>query len=247
MKDNISLDLETLDVPGFKKLPIVLSIGAVRFDQEVVNSPQELIGGITSAGLTICEDDVFYSPVSLLSSMKNGCTYTPNTADFWSKQDYNMVAIAASADKLDLRKTLLRFAEWLERYEYKRVWANAPTFDIRILGELFESVGLKNPFTYYRESDFRTVTDFLNFKPAFSPGLTKHHALHDAAHEAHVVQKLRERVKRYEQLEAQLAEAQAVIARYDNRTLVAGYGLSASTFGNSAANFAVKADDKTGQ
>lgn len=204
----VVIDLETLDTVGSrKKFPIILSIGAIAFDPTVVNTPQELVR--VAAGLRREDESVdenkareaflsgeefitpvmFYSPVSLMQSLANGMTYSVDTIQYWEKQSYNMVAIAAKHTE-NIRETLMKFGMWLKSINAKRVWANAPTFDISILREIFDHLGLNIEINFRSERDVRGMVDFTGVKWPETPDFfVRHNALCDAILEAVVIQR----------------------------------------------------------
>lgn len=65
------------------------------------------------------------------------------------------------------------------------VWGNGPSFDNAILTEVFRSQATEAPWEYWNDRDLRTL---LAIQPAAKRLITfsgiRHHALHDARHEA---------------------------------------------------------------
>lgn len=207
----VVIDLETLDVVGSRKrFPIILSIGAVRFNPSVVNTPEEIMhiaAGLQRENEKVDEDKareaflsgeefitpiMFYSPVSLMQSMASGMTYSNETIEYWERQSYNMVAIAA-AHRETLPETLVKFATWLKSIKAKRIWANAPTFDISILRETFDHFGLDIEINFRSERDVRGAMDFTGVAwPEIPSYFVKHNALCDAIMEAVAIQRVYE-------------------------------------------------------
>jgi hypothetical protein len=207
----VVIDLETLDIVGSRqKFPIILSIGAVRFDPSVVNTPEEIMhiaAGLRRENEKVDEDKardaflsgeafdtpiMYYSPVSLMQSLANGMTFSNETIEYWEKQSYNMVAIAA-AHRETLPETLMKFATWLKSIKAKRVWANAPTFDISILRETFDHFGLDIEINFRSERDVRGAMDFTGVSwPEIPSYFVKHNALCDAIIEAVAIQRVYE-------------------------------------------------------
>lgn len=194
----VTIDLETLDVPGSKKrLPVILSIGATVFDPTKIATVEDFVGDrekfqtAIESGKPFASYGMYYTPVSLAQSLQLGFTHSPSTLEWWSKQGYNLLAqSAAMMDKLI--DTLKDFAAWFKQTKAKKVWANAPTFDLSILREAFDHLGLGDVDIYFRhERDVRTVIDFAEVNWIPSPeGFVKHHGLCDAIHEAMMIQQV---------------------------------------------------------
>jgi hypothetical protein len=225
-----TLDLETLDTPGSKKkLPIILSIGACVFDSELENDYEHFIGGSVdnfseriANGGCFATDKLYYSPVSLLQSMRNGFTFSADTAKYWDKQSYNMVEQAARfRDKIE--DTFIDFARWLKFVNVKRVWANSPSFDTTLLRDAFDQVGLSLEIYFRDERDVRTGVDLMEVKWPEQPAyMMKHHAVCDSIVEARLVQSMYAK-RRYwknqellnEQLRNRILELESVIQGLD--------------------------------
>lgn len=197
----VTLDLETLGLVGSKKqMSTILSIGAVAFDPQVNEDPDEIItpeqGVLYSNGGTIVDVSrpsdgrpMFYTPVSLLQSMQHGFTVDPGTAKWWQDQKYNMIATAA-AHQEKLERTFQRLANWLAVVQPRKIWANAPTFDCAMLREAFDHMGMKFDVYFRDERDIRTAREFAEVADVTrkSPDyFVPHHALFDAGWEAWVV------------------------------------------------------------
>lgn len=72
------------------------------------------------------------------------------------------------------------------------VWANPPQFDLIILRHLFDECGVKCPWHYRVERDFRTLKGHahqlnIDYQPAYA-NIDKHDALSDAIAQARAVQ-----------------------------------------------------------
>ena len=233
----VVIDLETLDTVGSrKKFPIILSIGAAKFDPTVVNTPEEMVKALANGNVeeenvntdkvqemflsseVLVTENLFYSPVSLMQSMANGMTYSVDTIQYWEKQTYNMVAIAAQF-RDPIRETLVRFAQWLKTTGAKRVWANAPTFDISILREVFDHLGMQIEINFRSERDVRGMVDFTGVKwPETPKYFVRHNALCDSILEAIVIQRAYQQRREWQTavlnntiLSEQIANQQATI------------------------------------
>ena len=200
----VTIDLETLDVVGSKKsMPIILSIGAVGFNPSVYQSPEEILTAdeaheLKDGRIQVCRTEgsvpLFYTPVSLAQSLRHGFTHSADTVKWWEKQRYNMLEIAAGHTER-LIDTFARFAAWLKVVKPTKVWANSPVFDVAILREAFDLMGMEFDVYFRDERDIRTAREFaeVRHETKHSPDYyIQHHALFDAAWEAWVVQAMYE-------------------------------------------------------
>lgn len=220
-KLEVTIDLETLDLVGSrKKMATILSIGAVAFDPTSQLHPSQLIDASLAEVLRdapntqVTTDTLFYTPVSLMQSMIHGFTAGESTLRFWQEQKYNMLAVAANHVE-PIEMTFERLAVWLKRVGAKRVWANAPVFDISILRNAFDHVGLELEIDFRAERDIRTARDFAEVKEATQKTpdyFIQHHALFDSAWEATVVQAMYAKRIRYEGLASANVELLAQLA-----------------------------------
>jgi hypothetical protein len=226
IQPEVSLDLETLDLVGSKKkMAGIMSIGAVSFNPTVLLSQEDIIseeqGAFLKDGRMPIETfqdlsnpnsvGLFYTPVSLYQTLRHGFTHDPETIKWWEKQSYNMLEVAAG-HREKLIDTFARLAAWLKVVKPRRVWANAPTFDCAILRDAFDHMGLELDIYFRDERDVRTAREFAEVGEATSKSpayYVKHHALFDAAWEAHVIQAMYER-KRF--ITSELVELQRLRA-----------------------------------
>lgn len=204
----ITLDLETLDLPGSKKrMPLILSIGAAVFDPNQTNDFSEWLPNTEEymsklhSGLPFANYSMYYSPVSLSQSLRQGFTFSSDTLKWWDRQKYNMLSqSAAYTDAIE--DTFLDFARWLKHANPKKVWARSPTFDTALLRDAFDHVGLKLDIDFRVERDVRTAEDFSDTKTITQPEyFLKHHALCDAIWEAVHVQHMYMKKRFYAALE----------------------------------------------
>jgi hypothetical protein len=169
MKTDIMIDMETLDV-----LPsaTILTIGAVKFDPfgDDVNEPQM---------------DKFYVKVDIDSCDKLGCTVSPSTLDWWSKQEQAAQDEAFSPDgRIDIVDAMNQLYKFC--WGAKRIWSHGAGFDVTICEHLFRKIGKAIPWSFWEVRDTRTIFD-IGINPNRPPVL-KHHALEDAWNQAVGVQ-----------------------------------------------------------
>lgn len=166
----LMLDLETLGTtPGC----VVLSIGAVEFDEN------DLHGS-------------FHAHIDLESSCKAGLVIEPRTTMWWLEQSSEAQSALLEAEKFELRETLEAFVDTFD-WDGLQVWANGASFDFPILTAAFNAAGIKTPWAYYNECDYRTLKNLVN-KQVFNnlrvrPDLA-HDALSDAIAQARTTQNI---------------------------------------------------------
>lgn len=164
---HIVLDLETLST-----LPhaIVVSIGAV---------------ALTMHGEFVSE---FHTPVICSSQPERDMS--ESTCTWWSGQsDEAKAASILAADAIPASEALQAFSAWLLVHanpKTVKVWGNGSNFDNVILSSLYSDYSeLSRPWAYWNDRDMRTMLDLHPHAKDVGPfeGI-KHHALHDARHEA---------------------------------------------------------------
>lgn len=161
------LDLET---GGTKPGCAIFSIGAVNVDLDT--------------GTML---DSFYCPINIDDSGKHGLL-DPGTMIWWSKQNEaaRNAIFEPQPDAKNLFDALTDFQRWYIDNQIETVWGNGATFDVSILEHFFLKFEIQIPWMFWNVRDLRTlqhlvgnhVRDDLEFE-----GI-KHHALHDAFHEA---------------------------------------------------------------
>lgn len=169
MNTDVMIDLETLDV-----LPsaTVLTVGAVKFDPfgDDVSDP-----AMTK----------FYVKVDIDSCDRLGCTVSPQTLEWWSKQSQAAQDEAFDPnDRIDIHTALDQLYKFC--WGAKRVWSHGAGFDVIILENLYRKIGKAVPWQFWEVRDTRTIFD-IGIDPKRPPVL-KHHALEDAWNQAVGVQ-----------------------------------------------------------
>ena len=158
------LDIETLGTaPGSG----ICTIGAVKFNRD-----KELP--------TLDECDTFYARISLESLDTYGFLTDPETLEWWNNQDDDLKheALGVDAERIDIKKVLLDFAEWYG--DCKTVWGNGDDFDCVLLATAYQKTGIGNPPWRFRDTrDLRTLLD-ISGSPKFIQLNNHHHALYDA-------------------------------------------------------------------
>lgn len=159
---NVMVDIETL---GTKSTSVVLSIGAVEFDERQLGRE-------------------FYRRVNIDSCIKHGLTVDGRTIEWWMDQAQDAREFFQS-DGIDLADALREFSETFSFAG--EIWANGVAFDFPILENAYHAVNLPVPWQYYDARDYRTVKylaplSVLN-RVKVDP-VIKHNALEDAKAQA---------------------------------------------------------------
>jgi len=108
-----------------------------------------------------------------------------STSAFWLRQsEAARHELTTKEARLPLDVALGHIIELVDPYHRPCVWANSPSFDCAILHNAFDQCAFDTPWEYWQERDIRTLTAlFPAVKEIPFEGI-KHHALHDARHEA---------------------------------------------------------------
>lgn len=176
---HIMVDLETLDT---EQSAVVLSVGLVAFDPMTKELGEKLY-----IELTDTTDD----------QQTIGRTISSSTFKWWMQQGVLARRVFATMPQegayrpSSLPEALNAICGFFARNGGDKVqlWGNGADFDNVILGSLFDSMGLKKPWSYSRNRCFRTMKRLSgimgNLKiqtPDFEG--TPHNALDDAVHQA---------------------------------------------------------------
>lgn len=161
---HIVIDLETM---GIGTHAAIVAIGAARIEQGQIRAE-------------------FYRRVDLDSSITNGGTTDASTLSWWLKQSAEARAeVDGSQDSAPIISALSELAEFITARPRSRVWGNGATFDLRILGEAYGDAWMNRPWDFRLERDLRTLLElYPEAKQAGEFAGIRHHALHDARHEA---------------------------------------------------------------
>lgn len=164
---NVMIDIETM---GKSPRAPITSIGAVVFDPY-----SDWMG------------DTFYMHVSLENGIRSGKVVDADTILWWlSQSDEARTAFTSGQLVAAPAITALEaFAAWMPAHASP--WANGAGFDFAILSNHYAEAGLPVPWDFFREHDLRTLK---RMNPDLRIPFTgvKHNALHDAIHQAKLVQ-----------------------------------------------------------
>jgi DNA polymerase III epsilon subunit-like protein len=159
------LDLETL---GTRPGSVILTIGAVRFDE---NGTYES----------------FYKGISIDDSKKHDLKVCPNAHAWWLDQTKEALDTAFSGTaKLD--DALNGFCEWVaslgvSEWRDVNVWGNGSDFDNALLAEAYAVVGMRQPWSFTGNRCYRTMKNMFQGIEVPSVGV-QHNALDDAIYQA---------------------------------------------------------------
>lgn len=157
------LDLETMDT---SPSAVVLSIGAVRFDERA------------------CYERIYLvcaSPAHIEDQRAHGRTTSQSTMDWWEKQSPEARALFSDEENVSPAEALAQFADFCG--PAPRIWGNGATFDNMILRSMYESYKRKTPWHYTADRCFRTLKS-LTKVPAPARVGVHHNALDDAIFQA---------------------------------------------------------------
>jgi hypothetical protein len=116
-------------------------------------------------------------------------TVGQDTMEWWRKQEQ---FDAVFGGKLDPADAVFRLLKFIEQYKPQVVWANSPEFDIVIMRHLCKQTGMRWPFTYKQNADFRTLVRVGAAMGVDTEALWKnpdrkaHNALDDATKQAEI-------------------------------------------------------------
>lgn len=165
---DLMVDIETCGLPPDGAL---LSIGAVFFDLHT-----QTLG------------PTFNQTINLTSSVARGGVMDPGTVLWWLRQgDEAPKSVAYGGMPID--DVLTNFSAWIKetcRHEDVRPWGNGSSFDLTILNSAYLRSGIRTPWWFANERDFRTVRNMypaVVYDPA-EKGDGAHNALADAIFQA---------------------------------------------------------------
>lgn len=157
------VDLETLST---KNNAIILTIGAIKFNREIS------IGTFDD----IKVENKFYKRINIESCEKIGLCRDKNTEDWWLKQDEKVKYEAFQGMRENIEDVLREFNIWFGDSKY--IWSLGICFDICILNEVYERLGINIPWKFWNVRDCRTILDCVGIKPSKNP--YKHNSLMDS-------------------------------------------------------------------
>mgnify|MGYP003641750090 FL=1 len=170
---NIMLDLETL---GIKSDSVILSIGAVYFDEKAIT-------------------EEFYTTINMQSCVDYGLKIYPHTLQWWMNQS-DKAKIGLFDSTTSLPDALMDFSKWvLKGADEVRMWGNGEDFDNVLLRQAYLSAGFSPlciPWNFRNNMSYRTLKNLLPHVKMDRIG-EHHNALDDAKSQAlHSIQLLKE-------------------------------------------------------
>jgi hypothetical protein len=181
---HVMIDLETL---GVGDDAAIIQIGAVRFwpdegEAGLISSPE----GSFRSSIRIKPDDFSFGRIE------------EGTLTWWFEQSPDAQRrVLCDPERVDHVVAFSDLAAWLAQGKTVALWANSPSFDIRLLRQAFtrNDVDVDALPRYSRERDFRTLRKVVGEALAVEEPLrvgVAHDALDDAYHQAgHAIRILR--------------------------------------------------------
>lgn len=168
--ENIMLDVETLGTaPGC----VILSIGACEFGEDGVGK-------------------MYYEMIDPESCVDWGLTIEPRTVMWWMDQNDEARKHLTQARKISISEALSKLITSF-KWKGKKVWCNGASFDFPILSAGYKAVGMREPWEYWGQMDYRTLKNIVPpsvYESACVTATVKHDALADAVAQAETAIKL---------------------------------------------------------
>ena len=161
---HIMVDIETM---GNESNSAIVSIGAVEFNMQTGETGKE-----------------FYVNVLLKSCMDIGLKLNADTVMWWLKQSDEARKSLTEGESKNLIQALHEFSSFIESCDGKKcqVWGNSARFDLGILSDAYNKIGVKIPWDFRNERCVRTLVSFL---PEIK-NMTKFHGVaHNAVADCH--------------------------------------------------------------
>lgn len=167
MKD-IMVDIESF---GTGTLPVIASIGAVRFNLDTGETGDE-----------------FYVNIDINSQIKNGFAVDGETIRWWMEQSEEAQKALFHPEPLLIPSALDMFANFVKEEKDSTVWGNGSNFDNRIIREAYYKLSLTCPWHFRHDRDVRTLVALgrrigVNPKNKQEFEGTAHNALDDCKHQ----------------------------------------------------------------
>lgn len=177
---DVMVDLETW---GTKPGCAARSLGAVFFNPDTGELGNE-----------------FYATITDTSCKKLKLTRDQGTVDWWAKPENALANKQLSEGQLPIEEVIERFTKFWRGGRGMWFWGQGANFDEPILGHIYDALGIKRPWDFYRAQDTRTVyrmaermTDFSMF--SLKRKGTYHNALDDCKHQVLCVSTAHKRIK----------------------------------------------------
>lgn len=160
MIKKLMVDCETL---GLGERPVLLSIGAVVFDDEQIHQ-------------------YFHVAIDAETAKAHGFTVSQDTLDWWDTQSASARS-AAFNGTYHIECALMALVNFYKQYECQEIWSKGALADIRWINNALDYFDIKHPWKFSREFCFRTL---LKSVPKFDIPFSgvEHNALDDAIHQA---------------------------------------------------------------
>lgn len=178
--NHVMVDLETM---SSKSNAAILAIGAVFLER-------------TDIGSYLIKEE-FYKMVNLESSAKYG-DISPSTIKWWllqTKEAQSVIILPARHHTLE--NGLADFARWYYSMRQKLasqvlpLWGNGAAFDNVVLHNAYQSLDIKEPWSYREDYCYRTLKElYPNIKATEHNNIIKHNALQDAIYQGYHLCKL---------------------------------------------------------
>lgn len=161
------IDLETIDVTPSA---IVLSIGGVKFDP----NGDKIYDG-------------FHYRVDVDAQEQKGRTSSPDTLEWWGKQDNAVIEAAfGDEDRVSVEFMLDELKKWAVGVD--KMWAQGVAFDMPIIEDLCRQNNKPYPWAFWNVRDSRTLFGIMPKDPRKQFKFDAHNALEDCKVQAQCVQ-----------------------------------------------------------
>jgi inhibitor of KinA sporulation pathway (predicted exonuclease) len=165
------IDLETVDTKPTSK---ILSIGACIFNP----NNDSII------------DTFSVSPDLIDQSYKWVRTESASTLEWWLKQPKTAYERAFTNEgRVPLPEALQLLVAFFNKHIPERTWAHGSLFDIGILENVLDQVGIQIPWKYWEVRDTRTLFESCKVSLTDNKHVTSHIAVEDAINQARTVQR----------------------------------------------------------
>lgn len=159
MKKQVMIDIESL---SSEPNAAVIAIGLCLFDEkDIIDTHQILI-------------DPRYAPGHR----------DEETLAWWNRQTHGVFKEMMSGDTMPWDACQEMYEICRDKWKARTVWANAPTFDISILRQLFKIYGVEFPFHFSKEMDYRSIKHFAKQMGIDFSGPLNERLAHDAESDA---------------------------------------------------------------
>jgi hypothetical protein len=174
---NMMIDIETL---ATSPNSVILTVGAVKFDPKTTTVPHS----------------DFYHRLNIDEQTALGRRIDDSTITWWSSQNANVQAEAFSDEN---RIGLQDFARELNRYMVgvDKIWYHGANFDMVIIENLFDQLGVGRNWQFWQLRDSRTLFDVMPSDPRKDfDQRNLHNSLEDSRVQARAVQRVFEYISR---------------------------------------------------